>query len=264
MEMKASRMVADRVAISDTVIAAVDNHGPQVAPALDALLFPNGVPPNLDMAGVLVAIRQLLGKTTTTLVDSDTAHAVELQDDDPYRKQRDESTVDLRAYLISLRSTLSTNYGADVAAAYGCSSAIPEDAHTLVRFSTNVEELLRTRPLVESPKKKSLAIDAVVAANDVKDARETLETALGDVEREKRESQLTQAAKNTAMTDWSTMYPRATDCIASLFALAGYDELAHAVKPTARRRAGLTEPEDTAAAGGSPPAEPPAEPPANK
>ncbi|MBK9260507.1 MAG: hypothetical protein IPM54_11835 [Polyangiaceae bacterium] len=256
--MKASRMVADRVAISNTVLAAVDNHGPKVAPALDALLFPNGVPPNLNMAGVLTAIHQYLAKTTTTLVDADTAHAIELQDDDPYRKQREESITDLRAYLISLRATLTSNYGAAIASAYGCSAAIPEDAHTLVRFATNVEELLRTRPLTETPKKKSLTIDPSAAADDLKEARETLETALGNVEREKRESQLTQVAKNNAMAVWGTAYPRAADCIAALFALAGQEELANAVKPTARRRAGLTEAEDTPDA-----ATPPANPPTN-
>lgn len=261
MEMKASRMVADRVAISNTVIAAVDNHGPQIAPLLDALLFPGGVPANLDMAGVLGAIRQLLMKSTTGLVDADTGHTVELQDDDAYRQKREEAITDLRAYLVSLRSTLSTNYGADIASAYGCSVAMPDDAHTLVRFASNVEELLRTRPLTETAKKKSLSIDAIDAADDVKEAREALETALGHVEREKRESQLTQAAKNNAMDDWSSVYPRSADCIAALFALAGREELANAVKPTARRRAGLTEsPDNPEVPALPPPAAPPSTP----
>ena len=132
---------------------------------------------------------------------------------------------------------------------------------TLVRFASNVEELLRTRPLTETAKKKSLSIDAIDAADDVKEAREALETALGHVEREKRESQLTQAAKNNAMDDWSSVYPRSADCIAALFALAGREELANAVKPTARRRAGLTEsPDNPEVPALPPPAAPPSTP----
>jgi hypothetical protein len=258
MEMKASQMIADRVAISNTVLAAIDNHGPEIAPALDILLFPAGVPVNLTMAGVLQAIRQFLANTTHTLVAVDTAHAVELQDDDPARKHREECIGDLRAYLVSLRSTLSTNYSPDTASAYGCNGALPEDPHTLVKLATNIEQLLRSRPLNESPKKKSLAINPIEAADDVKETREALENALGDVEREKREAQLTQAAKNVAMTNWASVYPRSADAVAALFALAGREELANAVKPTARRRAGLVEAEDTATP--QPPAAPPLPP----
>lgn len=253
MEMKASRMVADRVAISNTVLSAVDNHGPEIAPKLDALLFPNGIPANLDMLGVLLAIQQFLAKTTQNLVEADTAHTVELQDDDPFRRLREESIAELRAYLVSLRSTLTSNYGPEVASAYGCAAPIPDDANTLVRFAANVEELFRNRALTETPKKKSLALNTTDAADDLEQARKTLEKALSDVERERREGQLTQAAKNNAMDEWSRIYPRAADAIAALFALAGREELANAVKPTARRRAGLTESTDHAA-----PAETPA------
>lgn len=253
MEMKASRMVADRVSISDTVIASVDNHGPEVAPLLDKLLFPAGVPANLDMAGVLGAIRQYLAQTTTNLVNRDTAHTLELVDDDPYRLQRDEAIVDLRAFLVSFRSTFSTNYSPEVASAYGLSAPIPDDANTLVRVAANIEELLRTRALTETPKKKSLTVHPIDAADDIKTSREAVESALAHVERERRESQLTQAAKNEAMDDWSTRYPRTADTIAALFALAGRDELANAVRPTARRRAGLP---DSPATPETPPAPP--------
>ncbi len=257
MELKASRMVADRVSISNTVIAAIDNHGPEVVPILEKLLFPGGVPANLDMAGVMAAIRQYLALTTTKLVNDDMAHTLELLDDDPHRRERDESVVDLRAFLVSYRSTFTTNYGPEVASAYGLSAPIPEDAKLLVHFAKNVEELLRTRPLTETPKKKSLTVNPMDVADDVKTSREAVETALANVERERRESQLTQAAKNESMADWSTVYPRSADVIAALFALAGRDELAHTVRPTARRRAGLPESPDAPEAPPPAPAEPP-------
>jgi hypothetical protein len=256
MELKASRMVADRVSISKTVIAAIDNHGPEVVPILEKLLFPGGAPANLDMAGFLGAIRQHLAQTTEKLVNDDTLHALELLDDDPHRRERDESVVELRALLVSFRSTFTTNYGPEVASAYGLGAAIPEEANVLVLLAANVEELLRTRALTETSKKKSLTVNPIDAADDIKASRESVETALAHVERERRESQLTQAAKNDSMDDWSIAYPRSADVIAALFALAGRDELAHAVRPTARRRAGLPESPDAPDAPPPAPAEP--------
>jgi len=67
--------------------------------------------------------------------------------------------------------------------------------------------------------------------------------ALGNVEREKREAQLTQGAKNEAMTAWSTAYPAVADGAAAFFSLGGRSDLAQRVRPTARRRAGLPDEE---------------------
>lgn len=248
-EAKASRMVSDRVSITNTVVAAIDIHGPEVAPTLEKILFPGGVPQDLTIAKVLVAFGAHLRARADQLVTADRTHMVELSDDDGYRAKRDECTAETRDFLGTLRSGLGRNYGQAVAGAYGLGAPIPEDPHTVLVLADNVENQLRNRPLTEPPKNKSLKIDPIAAADDLKASASALKTALGDVEREKREAQLTQTAKNEAMTAWGTSYSGVADAAAAFFLLAGRPALAERVRPTARRRAGLPEPEDTVEAG---------------
>lgn len=253
-EAKASRMVSDRVAITDTVVAAIDIHGPEAAPTLEKLLFPGGVPADLTVASFLAALGNHLRARASQLVTADRTHMTELADDEGYRAKRDDCTADTRDFLSTLRTSLGRNYGQVVAGAYGLGASIPEDPHTVLVLADNVEDLLRNRPLTEPPKNKSLKIDPIAAADDLKASATALKTALGDIDREKREAQLTQTAKNEAMAAWGTSYSGVADAAAAFFLLAGRPDLSERVRPTARRRAGLPEPEDTAgadAAGGS-------------
>ncbi|MDI1477113.1 hypothetical protein [Polyangium sp. y55x31] len=248
-EAKASRMVSDRVAITNTVVAAIDIHGPEIAPTLEKILFPGGVPGDLTLATLLAAFGNHLRARANQLVTADRTHMVELSDDDGYRAKRDECTAETRDFLGTLRTGLARNYGQVVAGAYGLGAHIPEDPHTVLVLADNVENLLRNRPLTEPPKNKSLKIDPIAAADDLNASASALKTALGDVDREKREAQLTQTAKNEAMAAWGTSYSGVADAAASFFLLAGRPALAERVRPTARRRAGLPEPEDTVGGG---------------
>jgi hypothetical protein len=243
-DAKASRMVSDRVAITTTVVTAIDIHGPEVAPALEKVLYPNGAPQDVSIAKVLIALGAHLQAQTMHLVQADRAHTTELADDDEQRRKREEALVDLREFLGALRSSLIQNFAGSLAAAYGLGGAIPEDASTVLVLAGHVEDFLRNRPLVEVPKNKSIKIDPILAADEVKTLANALTKALADVDREKREAQLTQAGKNEAMAAWGTSYSGVADATAAFFALAGRPDLAERVRPTARRRAGLLEPED--------------------
>ncbi|MBK9265508.1 MAG: hypothetical protein IPM54_37690 [Polyangiaceae bacterium] len=253
-DAKASRMVSDRLAITNTVVSSINIHGPEVAPVLEKLLFPDGVPPNLTVAGVLVALGAHLQARATALVNADRTHTTELADDDGYRRTRDENLVAVREFMSALRSGLAQNYGATVAAAYGLGGSIPEEPATVLTLAGHVEQFLRTRPLVETPKNKSLKIDPTLAADELQSLANALKTALSDVDREKREAQLTQAAKNDAMAAWGTSYSGVADAAAAFYVLGGRPELAERVRPTARRRAGLVEPEDAGQGTEAPPA----------
>jgi hypothetical protein len=260
MSTKVSRMVADRLAIANTVTSSIQIHGPEVAPALEKKLFPAGAPNGFSGQGMLTALSGLLGRKTDALVTADRAHATELADDDAFRTSREERRVELSGYLSSLRESLSRNYGPAVAAAYGLPSALPDDAQGLLSLAGIVEALLRKRALTEKPKRKSLAVDPIAAADDLKAAAGDLEATLTDVEREKREAQITLNAKNEAMAEWGTTYQGVADAAAALYVLAGRPDLAERVRPTARRRAGLPEADDLPAVEEKPAEEKPAEP----
>ncbi|MRG93486.1 hypothetical protein [Polyangium spumosum] len=242
---KVSKMVADRVVIARYVQTAATVHGPQVAPALEKLLFPDGVPETLTVADVITAVGNSMGRYATALEDADRDHATELADDDGFRAEREEHIAELKNVYASLRELVVRSYGPAVAEAYGLDSALPEDPQLLLALAGNAETLLRKRPLTEQPKIKSLTLAPIAAADDLSLAMTALRTSLDHVEREKREAQLTQTAKDELMSRWGKVYPGVADTLAGLFTMAAQSTLADRVRPTARRRAGLPEAEDS-------------------
>lgn len=252
--MKVSKMVADRIVIARTVSFSLKTHGPEIVPTLEKALFPNGVPENLTLADFVAAFGNYLDGHIAELTTADTAHAIELADDEEYRSAREDRTADLRNFYLSLRDVVDRNYGNPVAKAYGLASSPPDEAQQLLHLTKHAVKLLKSRPLTETPRNKSLKLDPIAAAADLEAHSEALETSLEDVERERREAQITQSAKDTLMSRWPTVYAGVASAASALFTLAGRPDLAERVRPTARRRSGVPEEADTTTA---PPTETP-------
>jgi hypothetical protein len=89
----------------------------------------------------------------------------------------------------------------------------------------------------------------MVMADDLTEQLGALSAALADVEREKREAQLTLEAKNKVLAEWTGLYPGIAGATTSLYEMTGRQDLADVVRPTARRRAGLTEEQDEGSEG---------------
>ncbi len=243
--MTISKLIADRFAILRTVRAALHVHGPEIAPNLEKLLFPSGAPQNLTVQAFLTAIEDSLGRYGDALIAVDESHVNELADDAGHRAKREARIHELRNYHASLRDIVVRNYGPEVAVAYGLAGALPEDAQVLLNTTKNAAKLLRSRPLTEVTRNKSLKLDPIAAADDLDAYHAALTESLDDVEREKREAQITLSAKDAQIARWSVVYSGTADAAAGLFVLSGRPELAEKVRPTARRRAGTPEVEDT-------------------
>lgn len=239
-----SKLIADRMAILRTVRTALQVHGPDVVPEIEKLVFPDGIPQNLTVAGFLTAVDKTLERYGDALIASDEQHAAELADDGGIRASRDARIHEVRNYLSSLRDVITANYGAEVAAAYGLSGPTTDEAQHLLNTSKTSAKLLRSRPLTEAPRNKSLKIDPLLAADDLDEHNAALSKALDDVEREKREAQATLSAKDAQVARWPVVYSGSADVVAALFVLGGRPELAEKVRPTARRRAGTPEADD--------------------
>jgi hypothetical protein len=138
MSTKVSRMVADRVAIGNTVLSAISIHGPEVAPVIEKALFPNGAPQQLTVSGFIAALGAHLQRRGDALVAADKAHAAELADDDAPRAAREQGVSEVRGYLVSLRANLTGNYGPAVAGAYGLDGALPDDAAALANLAGKI------------------------------------------------------------------------------------------------------------------------------
>jgi hypothetical protein len=225
-------------------------HGPEIVTDLEKLLFPDGVPQNLTVQGFLTALENALSRYGDALISADETHAAELADDGGYRAKREACIQELRNYHTSLRDVVVRNYGPEVAVAYGLAGALSEDAQVLLNTTKNAAKLLRSRPLTEVARNKSLKLDPILAADDLDAHYATLAQSLDDVEREKREAQVTLSAKDAQIARWPVVYSGAADAAAALFVLGGRPELAEKVRPTARRRAGTPEADDTTTPGG--------------
>jgi hypothetical protein len=243
-----SKAVADRIAISRTVVESLKQHAPEIAEGLERVLFPNGVPQNLKLAEFVLALHTALSHATETMSRADAAHQIELADDVAPRALLEQRTEMLKAFLISLRATLVSTYGAIVAGAYTIPPQVPDDPELLLRIAMGVEKLLRERSLVETPKIKSLAIAPLAVAEDLAVAIAELRRALSDVTREQREALVSESAREKALIEWFSTYIATAEVACGLYTLAGYAELAEALRPTTRRLSGLPEEEDTAPA----------------
>ncbi|HVK69981.1 MAG TPA: hypothetical protein VM694_36255 [Polyangium sp.] len=244
-----SRLVSERIAITRTLTSAVTVHGNEVAAAIVKALFPDGAPPDFQVTVFLHALGALAQRSVDELSAANQAHATELADDGEPRATRDATKDELRARMIGIRSTLSGVYGATLLSAYGLSGETPSDAEHLIEAACTTERLLRNRPLTEAPKQEGVSVDRVALADSLKARVDALRTALGDVRREEREAQVTLQRRNAATAAWNGVYQGVADSLTGLFELAGKGELADRVRPTARRRAGLTEVEDTEGGG---------------
>lgn len=243
-----SKAVSDRIAISRTVVQSLNQHAPEIAHGLERALFPQGVPQNLKVADVVVALGVLLSRATESMIHADAAHQIELADDAAPRALLDQRSEMLKAFLVSLRATLVSTYGTTVAAAYSIPPQIPDDPELLLRIATGVERLLRERTLVETPKIKSLAIAPLAVAEDLGAAVADLRRALADVTREQREAIASETVRERALIEWFATYIATAETACGLYALAGQPELAQGLRPTSRRLSGLPEDEDTAPA----------------
>jgi hypothetical protein len=256
-----SKMVADRTAISRTVLSSIEVHGADVSAKLSEILFPKGAPKQLTTEAFLKALHGALAESVHKLTEADLAHAQELADDDAPRAARDAALADVRERLISLRATFASVYGAPILKAYGLAGETPSDPELLLNRANNVAALLSSKPISAKPKQEGVTVDAKVLASGLTAAAKELQKALNDVRREEREGQLTRRTREEAAAVWSGRYQSIADAMTGIYSLVGRADLAELVRPTARRRAGLTEDEDVnAEETGSPPADTPAEP----
>lgn len=241
-----SKAVVNRVAIARTLLAAVEVQGQEVVSQLEATLFPQGVPEGFDVRVFMDALTGHVQRSIDDLVQKDRAHAIELADDDAPRQERDSAKAALRETLFGIRDTLEGVFGASIAAAYGLSGATPEDSNELLSRAAAVSELLANRPLVEKPLRLGVMVDLKAIASELNVHIGALDKALGDVRREEREAQVTRDARNASLAAWSASYQGVADILTGMLELVGKQALAERVRPTSRRRAGLTEQADMA------------------
>lgn len=236
-----TKMVSGRAAISSTVLGSVSVHAPVVAPLIEKALFPGGAPADLSVEVFLAALGRALESSVQEIKDADIAHTAELSDDAAVRETRDSAINELRAVLIDSRDLLSVTYGPGILAAYGLEGETPTSPLLASQRAKNTAGLLRTEPIKDKPRRVGVKVDVAALASELEMAANRVGDALGTVEHEEREAQLTLNARNDALVRWNARYQGVADTITGLYELAEKWDLAGVVRPTSRRRGGLPE-----------------------
>ena len=235
-----TKLVANRQSNARAVVTAIDVHVKTAAPAVSALLFPNGEPSHLTVAQVLAALGQALTTHTEAIGAADRALADELGDDQPYRDARGAARAAVRGALHDCASSVSGAYGASVVHACGLDGALPgPDGLLLQQAKQAYAALAKGAPKVAP--KKGCSLDFTALAEDLQVHIAALEASLQDVKREEREAEQALTRRDGDVAAFEPVYMGIANVAAGLLELVGKGELASRVKPTVRRRAGLDE-----------------------
>lgn len=224
----ASKQVTNRQKGADAVLAIFDAQGGTLADAAGRVLGEVHT-----IQATLNLLRSSLKASRDAMVQADTAHEGELADDTSARDARDEAAAQLNEKVVELRSVLTGMYSAATARAV-IIGATPRDPVALERFAGEVVQNLGT---VTWPKPRfaGAGLDAAAVQQDLSGAREALQGALTQVASEEREAQGTLAKKNQAIEEYDRLFTGVATSLAGLFTLAGEQELAEKVRPSARR-----------------------------
>lgn len=240
-----SKLILDRQNASDAVIEQVSQHLPAARDALTAVLSPYLHPgETLPDVGLLVnLVARRLAVLREQMVIADDAHEEELSDDAKPQEDRDDTAADLWAMLSETRELLKGVFGASALPALGFKGSIPEDPEDLVPFSRRVVTALRAGDLPPA-RVPSVVVDPNALVAPLADDLERLELALDDVDREEREAEVTLRDKQAALDRYDMGFSQCASFLVGLFSLAGDDELAQRLRPSARRPGRLSESHD--------------------
>lgn len=240
-----SKLVVDRTKSSRWVSAASDTHAADVAKGVGRELAPylgrgEGMP---DLELLCRLIGRMVAARSKALADADAAHERELADDAAPREARDEAAAAVRGVLVDLRAAIEAAHGAPGLTLLSLGGPVLADATALAAQGREVLAALSdaTRKLPK-PRRAGLRVERSAFVDDLREELGKLEAALGAVAREAREAESTLRVKGAAMEDNDRAFSRGASFLAATFALAGLDDLAARVRPSARRPGEVAEP----------------------
>jgi len=231
-----SKLVTDRQKSAAAVIAAAHSHAARATAALTELFEPVvGKGQKLPDLGSIFALSEAaLARATGALVDADIEHERELADDEAPRAKRDEIAAGLYADIVEFREVVTGLLGGAALPMLRLTGATPRDPVVLARLARDVSAALSSQKLP-----KSRVRGATFRAEDwverLDDRITPLEKAIDVVAREVREAEGTQATKNRALEAYDETFRKVATLLSATLSIAGEDELASRVRPTARR-----------------------------
>ncbi|MGI5861574.1 MAG: hypothetical protein ACOX6T_05890 [Myxococcales bacterium] len=192
-----------------------------------------GFPPEVATA-ILDVLGDKLEKADNAMIAADHAHLAELDDDAPFRRQRDEAELKTRETLGDLRETVGFCYGDTAKRDLGLDARPPVDATMLHSLGKMVLDRMATWTPPATSRIEGYTFDKAGWTAKLTAQLEPLGAALSAVAREKRESETTQQAKNRAIEEYDRTFSLTATLLSTLLEAAGEKTLARRVRPSTR------------------------------
>ena len=172
--------------------------------------------------------------------DAELAYAAEQSDDPAVRAALDAAEAEARAELIENRQVYAGSFGEVEAIKAGLSAATPEGGDTLVAYADNFLKALRADP--QRKNRYGTPINMTPNIASIEAARDRVLAAQEAIRRESRELQEAKLNRDRAQATLRTAYVQLATYYESMFRMAGLDELADRLRPTARRASSVEAP----------------------
>ena len=236
----ARKMVTDRSADASLLSAAAATFPREVTPALNESLSPflgeGELMPDVTLLPALAA--RFVNQRLESLIEADKANIDAQAALIEPRQRRDDALSTATGTLFGIRDVCRGLYGRELTARIvPGDQRIPQRGKAFLHTAEHVLERLRDveRSLPEQAL-RGIDVERVELSANFESDLEELSAALDEVDLKRREAQITQAAKDDAMSVFNVTYGAAIRLLEALTILAGKPELAGRVRPTRRRR----------------------------
>ncbi len=251
MPTELSHIITGLQKIAISVIDSGKTNAQRVAVAL-GVRFGGDSPP--DFLGVQLALVQVVEDDLSRVLSLDASHVSEVVGNHLKLVERDESYRDVFGVLSDVRSSVEGVYGIAVRHdLFGGVTALPSDPVVLHRLGLRVHDRVLdddfVLPAVKLPGWQPLDRQQLAAGLEPPLSR--LGSVLADLSLDRKGADGTLLDKNLGVDELRRTLRFSAGCLASLYGLAGFDDLAAKIRP---RRRSPRRPEDTGtdAAGGDP------------
>lgn len=248
-----SRMVTLRQRKGRAVEAALQTHGNQVVQTLTERLAPlvEEGETAADLSPVLTLLHRLLSRQRQNLVDMDEAHLAELATGQERRRRRDLATAELITQVIETRRLLEGTFGReDAVRITGLAGRTDRTPLEVLRQAERLVGRL-TAPDLELPADLhgGIQFDPLAVADELRPPLQALRTALDELDRDRREREVTLVAKTRTLAEFDSTLAPTSLVVEGLLRLAGLEEYADRLRAFPRRPSPSETPEDPAETG---------------
>lgn len=196
--------------------------------------------PAPDFLGLQLSLVRMVETELEQIGTYDESLVEELDQDRDQLVERNSATAELTSQLSDVQSACTGVYGLEACRKlFGGVETLPRDPRRLTKLGRRVHRRLEDQEgfVLPAPRLEGWALsERQGLATNLGTAVTRLADALGALEDERKGSIGSRFVKDGAVDQFRRTLRHAGDCLAALYGLAGFEDLARRIRPTRRRR----------------------------